>query len=315
MNLHLDHDSFKGIMLRVSNEQNIRADILEKDYYVTLLLYELSKKQCEIKAYFKGGTALYKALRSIKRFSEDIDLTVYIEDCASNNQSKKRLEVAVKGYTSMDYLPDDVGNENHKGAVTAVYGYQSQFSIDEDDALQRFGKVKVEGTSFTVSEPIEKFVISPLIYDMATEQEREILEKQFEVKSFLIDTIKLERIFADKVFATEFYYTRGMYFDTAKHIYDLIILYNLPQIQNMLKDKELFHRMTEYKRKEELVRKGGIDSTIKIGEFKYLHFAMENEEFKSEYEKMQNIYIFDEHDKLELKNATDVFDALKEIDF
>lgn len=40
-----------------------RADVLEKDYYVVLVLEELAGKQRNgLKAYFKGGTALYKAL-------------------------------------------------------------------------------------------------------------------------------------------------------------------------------------------------------------------------------------------------------------
>ncbi len=34
--------------------------------------------------YFKGGTALYKADGGMKRFSEDIDLTVEIKDCSKS---------------------------------------------------------------------------------------------------------------------------------------------------------------------------------------------------------------------------------------
>ena len=53
--------------------------------------------QYELPAYFKGGTALYKALKSIRRFSEDIDLTVSIDNC-NGKQAKKRLEAATKKY-------------------------------------------------------------------------------------------------------------------------------------------------------------------------------------------------------------------------
>ena len=71
MKLHSDKDSFEAILLEVEQISGVRADILEKDYYVTLLLEELAGYQSELKAYFKGGTALYKALGSIRRFSED----------------------------------------------------------------------------------------------------------------------------------------------------------------------------------------------------------------------------------------------------
>ena len=78
MNLHEDKLAFLNIINLVHEDSGIRSDILEKDYYVTLLLRELAGKQAELPAYFKGGTALYKAQKSIRRFSEDIDLTVLI---------------------------------------------------------------------------------------------------------------------------------------------------------------------------------------------------------------------------------------------
>jgi predicted nucleotidyltransferase component of viral defense system len=61
--------------LDIQEKTEVRADIIEKDYYVTLMLNELAGNQSELYAYFKGGTALYKALGSIRRFSEDINLT------------------------------------------------------------------------------------------------------------------------------------------------------------------------------------------------------------------------------------------------
>lgn len=77
MKLHEDRFLFEMILKDTEKMSGIRADILEKDYYVTLFLKELAKMQNDgLKAYFKGGTALYKALRAINRFSEDIDLSV-----------------------------------------------------------------------------------------------------------------------------------------------------------------------------------------------------------------------------------------------
>ncbi len=45
---------------------------IEKDYYIDLILYHLYKR--DLKAIFKGGTALYKIYK-IPRFSEDLDFT------------------------------------------------------------------------------------------------------------------------------------------------------------------------------------------------------------------------------------------------
>ena len=88
MKLHIDLDGFTALLNLVSDSAGIRADILEKDYYITLFLKELSEWQSELPAYFKGGTALYKALGNIRRFSEDIDLTVCIENCSFGNTNE-----------------------------------------------------------------------------------------------------------------------------------------------------------------------------------------------------------------------------------
>ena len=45
MKLHLDKAAFEFIIDEVAQEKHIRRDVLEKDYYVTLLLKELSEKE------------------------------------------------------------------------------------------------------------------------------------------------------------------------------------------------------------------------------------------------------------------------------
>lgn len=74
MNLHKDEYALGALINDIHEKSDIRSDIIEKDYYVMLLLYELSNKQQQdaLPAYFKGGTALYKVLKSIRRFLEDI---------------------------------------------------------------------------------------------------------------------------------------------------------------------------------------------------------------------------------------------------
>ena len=198
MKLHEDKFAFLNIINLIHEASSIRTDILEKDYYVTLLLRELAGKQVTLPAYFKGGTALYKAQKSIRRFSEDIDLTVCIDNC-SNSQAKKRLEMATKKYQALPRTSRKDLEDDRKGSITTVYDYTPLVGVDSDDPLQRFGYVKVEGTSFTVSEPFTPLEIEPILYTYATEEQRNILQSQYNVAPFMINTIRLERIFADKV--------------------------------------------------------------------------------------------------------------------
>ena len=62
----------------------------------------------------------------------------------------------------------------------------------------------------------------------------------------MINTIRLERIFADKIFAAEFYYERKMYFDVAKHLYDVSVMFDLEQIQEMIQNQQTFLETVSY---------------------------------------------------------------------
>ncbi|MDR2519719.1 MAG: nucleotidyl transferase AbiEii/AbiGii toxin family protein [Eubacteriaceae bacterium] len=151
MNLHADRDAFAALLRLASESTGIRPDVLEKDYYVTLLLKELAGWQHELPAFFKGGTALYKALGSVRRFSEDIDLTVSVEEC-SNSQAKRRLEKAASGYKSLPRTKEKSLESNQRGSISSVFDYQAAIEGNNQDPLQRIGHVKVEATSFTVSD-------------------------------------------------------------------------------------------------------------------------------------------------------------------
>lgn len=297
MNLHQDKDAFEALLSDVSRRTGIRSDIIEKDYYLTLLLWELSVKQESLPAYFKGGTALYKSIGRMKRFSEDIDLTVAVHDC-SKSQGKKRLETSANGYHTLSRTTDKARESNQKGSITSVYEYVPVTAVDSADALQRFGYVKVEATSFTISEPVEILEISPLLYLEATGEQRQILESNYGVKLFPVQTIKLERIFADKILAAEFYYQRRMLFDTAKHLYDLAIMMEQERIRTLLSAPEELTAMLAYKRKEERERIGSDLSEKPFSQFTLFDAVGTDAELTVAFSKMQEIYVFSQRDIL-----------------
>ncbi|MFA5671709.1 MAG: nucleotidyl transferase AbiEii/AbiGii toxin family protein [Synergistaceae bacterium] len=297
MNLHQDKDAFEALLSDVSRRTGIRSDIIEKDYYLTLLLWELSVKQESLPAYFKGGTALYKSIGRMKRFSEDIDLTVAVHDC-SKSQGKKRLETSANGYHTLSRTTDKARENNQKGSITSVYEYVPVTAVDSADALQRFGYVKVEATSFTISEPVEILEISPLLYSEATGEQRQILESNYGVKLFPVQTIKLERIFADKILAAEFYYQRRMLFDTAKHLYDLAIMMEQERIRTLLSAPEELTAMLAYKRKEERERIGSDLSEKPFSQFTLFDAVGTDAELTVAFSKMQEIYVFSQRDIL-----------------
>ena len=98
MKLHEDKELFGEFLREIYNRTGIDLDILEKDYYVCMVLKEIALKQSEMNVYFKGGTAVYKILPTMNIFSEDIDLTYKPEDSISKNQNRKRLESTATEY-------------------------------------------------------------------------------------------------------------------------------------------------------------------------------------------------------------------------
>ena len=308
MYLHLKEKEFKSFLQIIKERTNIDADIIEKDYYVCAVLKELSKKQNYLKAYFKGGTAVYKILENMNRFSEDIDLTVKVLSEESNTRNKKRLKESALGYKidGLELIKEEC--IDNKGSVTGMYKYTSVYAYSEIP-LQRAGKIQVESTSFTVSEPTEKYYIEPLIYKLASDDEKKILEEKFDISKIEIEIIKLERMFIDKIFAAEFYYIRNMYMDVSKHLYDISILFNNDKIQKLLEDKEELSKLIEYKRQEEKVRIGGIDENTPIKEFNYFKLEFSDELIK-EFQNMQNKYVLNDKYKVSIDEAKNI---LKEI--
>ena len=305
----MNREILEELILNINNRTGIRSDILEKDYYVCLVLKDLASKQKKLQAYFKGGTAVYKILNHMNRFSEDIDLTVKVNDDESNNSNKTRLKKSAFGYVidGLELMKEE--SVDKKGSITSFYKYDSLFNLND---LFKSERLQIEATSFTISEPVCKYIIEPLIYKYATDEEKNILKEKYNISEFEIETIKLERIFIDKIFAIEFYYERGMYEDVSKHLYDISIMIKNEDIKKMLLDKYQLKKLISYKRKEEHFRLGGINESKKIIDFDYMKLKF-NDDLISAFNKMQKIYVLDEESIITMEDVYDTIKKLKDV--
>ena len=87
MFLHENKEVFQELLTQTAEEYApYTEDIIEKDYYVYLLLKKIHELCPEV--VFKGGTSLSKCYNVIHRFSEDIDLT-FIKEIKKEKRSKK----------------------------------------------------------------------------------------------------------------------------------------------------------------------------------------------------------------------------------
>lgn len=303
--LHDDPDNFISLVTSVGNRSGIREDILEKDYYVVLFLEELSEMQKEgLPAYFKGGTALYKMLKSPNRFSEDIDLSVDTRG-KSNSQNKVLLERSTKKFSSLERDPSK--GFSHRSEMESHYSYTPIFPPSAPDPLDRFGTMKIEATSFTTPEPVSGVQVTPLIYDFADDREKHTLESLYGVKPFSVACISMERIFVDKLFAAEGYLRRTLSgqskdFEASKQIYDLSVLSKNESILALLDNDSEMERLLKIQTDEEIKRHGGIGGVLPKD---FMLFSSPDiySRLYSEYNHMQNVYVFDPRYNIPFKDA------------
>ena len=310
MLFHLDEKVFEKFIDDMSKKIKIDADIIEKDYYVCTVLKELAENQDYLKAYFKGGTAVYKILDTMNRFSEDIDLTVEEVKEDSNNSNKTRLKKSALGYKIPRLELQKEKTKDVKQSVTAYYKYNTFFE-NEGNQLHRAGEIQIEATSFTVSEPTELHTVEPILYKYANESEKELLTKEYDIEPFEIKVQKLERIFIDKLFAAELYFEKQMYMDLSKHLYDLSILFKTRRIQDFFNNINEFEKIVAYKREEEIYRKGGVDKNLKIKDFGYFNTEY-NDDLLKAFKLMQDKYIFKDEYRITIEETQKVLNEIRD---
>ena len=85
--MSIDREKLKDIIPAIAGKLKFRPTILEKDYYLTIILNNIEKLLSD-KIVFKGGTLLNKVHLNYHRLSEDLDFTYYGELTARSQRSK-----------------------------------------------------------------------------------------------------------------------------------------------------------------------------------------------------------------------------------
>ena len=113
MKLHLDKKLFRQAVQFTSDQMQIPAIYVEKDYWVTYALFNIFKDKIGSETIFKGGTALSKCYGIIDRFSEDIDLVVLRREGESNNKLTTKIKTIGKVVSKV--LPEiEISGITHK---------------------------------------------------------------------------------------------------------------------------------------------------------------------------------------------------------
>lgn len=228
MVLHKDKESFDIAIRAASRHFNVSPAIIEKDYYVTLVLRELAKQVPDL--LFKGGTSLSKCYKIIDRFSEDIDITL---DSEHQSQGKrKNLKYTIVEICSN--LGLNLLNENETRSRRDYNCYKIDYCARH--SLSGLNPQLLVETVFIVKAfPDEIKQASSMIYDYLKAVGNDEAIAQYELEPFDIRVQTLDRTLVDKVFAVCDYMLDNKAERQSRHIYDLSRLLTLVKLDDNLK--------------------------------------------------------------------------------
>ena len=254
MNLHNNRDLLQDAVLATAEYLAMREIYVEKDYWVTVALYEIFHSDIADQSVFKGGTALSKCHKLIKRFSEDIDMVVLRNEGENDNQLKKKIRTISKVVENIIPEIEVEGLTNKMGNIRkTVHQYDKIFDGD-------FGQVRehvvVEATWLGNSEPSSEMQISSYIFEMLEAKGQNELIDQYKMSPFTIRVLSKLRTFCEKIMSlVRFSRSEEPIADLRnkiRHVYD---------IHQMLKDEEirLFFESNDF---DEMLIKVGNDDMI-----------------------------------------------------
>lgn len=237
--------------------------VIEKDWWVCMVLRAVFQSKYNTHIVFKGGTSLSKAYAVIERFSEDVDLIVDyhflgFDDFKSKSQIKKlrkasgyfvigefRVELTEQLKTlgipeemfNIEFDPkiDDTSDPN-----TLELSYQSV--VPSETHIQK--KVIIEMGARALSEPSEKRKISSYI-------DQSFKGYEFAFPEFEVEVTIPTKTFLEKVFLLHEEFSKPLekirHHKLSRHLYDLYRLMNSEYGEKAIADKDLFNKIAEFR--------------------------------------------------------------------
>lgn len=292
------------------------AHVVEKDFWVTYLLDTLFNRLTHThRLMFKGGTSLSKCYNLIERFSEDIDLSLNMEDLgfggdkapheiAKLPDSKKRgekqidkLKLAGEAFLKETLLPMLLNK------IAMDIGSLKEWSLSIDpnnpeNILFHYPK------SLNVSEYGDQYVKPVVLIESGTKAAHEPIES-VEIKAFVenaiadiktscrVNVLSPKRTFWEKatILHAENNINKAERVKErlSRHLYDLVMLYRSDIGKEAMEDTNLLVKVAEHKKF--YFRSGAANyDDAKPGTLKIVPHDAILEAFKLDYEKMDSMF-------------------------
>ncbi len=223
MKLHLNKQLFKDAIMVTAEQLNIPPIYIEKDYWITYVLFTIFNNEIGKETIFKGGTALSKCYSLINRFSEDIDLLVIRREGETDAKLKNKIRTIGKVVEA--YLPEiKIPGLTQKMGMNrkTAHSYNKEFQGD-------FGQIRdaiiVEATWLGYYEPYTTRMLSSFVGEMMLKNGQITLAKENGMLPFEVRVLEPIRTICEKIMSlVRFSYSENPIFDLKqkiRHTYDL----------------------------------------------------------------------------------------------
>ena len=301
-------------------EASARLDVLpmivEKDFWVCWMLQQIFQSPTtSTHLVFKGGTSLSKVFGAIKRFSEDIDLSIApellgwkeseLDEAPTPTQRRKRLEkleAACIAKVQEHFQPEleksvraALGRKSDNGnwlsyeldatskSPVLLFNYPSALPA-VGGYIQPF--VKVEFGSLTDQRPTGVHLVKPLL--------AEVIEAGFDDFQVKVVALEVERTFWEKatILHAEHYRPANQSIRErfARHYADVAALWEHPSRATALARLDLLARVVKHKSRF-FASSWANYETAKPGSLKLVPPSHREADLAQDYDRMQTMFL------------------------
>jgi hypothetical protein len=241
-----ENNDFKELIRLTSEKVGLATGIIEKDYWVTRILRELSISDFSDEFLFKGGTSLSKVwFEDFGRFSEDIDiLLLQTEQTIKRDHQSFRLQKLVNLIGSLKdiSLVTEKSSSFEKNIIGGkfYYDYPSFFKEYCPECIKP--EILIEPGYRGGSNPYSAKSINSLLADNILNHlngsfPKELEDYEADILPFELKVLNPERIFLEKVDAIINLYKKNILESGTRHYYDIYNLIKLDAVKELKTNK------------------------------------------------------------------------------
>jgi predicted nucleotidyltransferase component of viral defense system len=304
MKLHTEEE-FTNLILLTSAYKNIPESAIRRDYYIVMILKNLMQSEFVDVCVFKGGTSISKCYQnSIERFSEDIDLTYIPSNDLGDNQIDKRLK-SIEKALSLGFELDKINRERNRRNKSAWVWVKD-----------RKDQIKLEIGSSVIPHPYAKRTLKTYIHEYLEVNGFDEEIKSYELTEIKVNVLDITRTFLDKIMAVKRHAIFSTLNKKVRHIYDIVQLYKLEDIQVFLEDKVALKKIIQitkqtdsfYLQKRDLPKEFNPLEPYLFSKWKYKF----DKQIRSRYETLHEDLLYTDQ-KQSFDEVFNVFDSIDEI--